>query len=97
MQYLVTEGQLKRPVFGAPASLIGSELPEHPSSGPSLCPVPMPQGVSYVHHTNLYIRNIIPAGVAIPSPAVLANRGGASPSFLGRIVAFTEKGSTWMC
>src|SRR5215216_2506354 len=29
-------------------------------SGPSLCPGPMPQGVSYVHHANLYIRNIIP-------------------------------------
>jgi hypothetical protein len=37
----------------------------------------MPQGVSYVHHANLYIRNIIPCGVAVPSPAALTNRGGA--------------------
>src|SRR5215207_2924886 len=37
-------------------------------SGPSLCPGPMPQGVSYVHHANLYIRNIIP----IRAPAGLS-------------------------
>jgi hypothetical protein len=26
---------------------------------PSLCPAPMPQGVSYVHHSNLYIRSTL--------------------------------------
>jgi hypothetical protein len=47
-------------VLGSPVSLIGSELPWLTGSDPSLCPGPMPQGVSYVHHANLYIRNIIP-------------------------------------
>src|SRR5215211_7793075 len=37
-------------------------------SGPSLRPGPRPQGVSYVHHANLYIRNIIP----IRAPAGLS-------------------------
>src|SRR5215203_5543631 len=27
---------------------------------------PMPQGVSYVHHANLYIRNIIPLRIRLP-------------------------------
>src|SRR5215210_717401 len=37
--------------------------------GPSLCPGPMLQGVSYVHHepASLYIRNIIPTGGAYPA------------------------------
>src|SRR5215218_6012091 len=39
----------------------GSELPGQ-GSGPSLCPGPMPQGVSYVQVSRLveYIRNIMP-------------------------------------
>jgi len=39
-------------VLGSPVSLIGSELPWLTGSDPSLCPGPMPQGVSYVHHAN---------------------------------------------
>src|SRR5215204_6510524 len=31
-----------------------------PTSGPSLCPGPMPQGVSYVQISVVYIRNIMP-------------------------------------
>jgi hypothetical protein len=46
------------------------------STRPSLCPVPMPQGVSYVHYACLYIRNIIPDDMAVPSPASLALSGG---------------------
>jgi hypothetical protein len=36
--------------------------------GPSLCPAPMPLGVSYVRFepANLYMRNIIPDGWAAP-------------------------------
>ncbi len=40
---------------------------------PSLCPTPMPQGVSYVHHDHKpaipYIRTIIPDDMGIPLPA----------------------------
>src|SRR5829696_166294 len=38
---------------------------------------PMPQGVSYVHHANLYITNLIPDSRSIPSSASLAYRGDA--------------------
>ena len=48
-----------------------------PTSDPSLCPGPMLQGVSYVHHANKYIRNTIPDDVGIPSSVSLAYRGGA--------------------
>src|SRR5215210_4743134 len=33
---------------------------------PFALPPPKLQGVSYVHHDNLYIRNIIPAGATLP-------------------------------
>jgi hypothetical protein len=48
-----------------------------PTSGPSLRPDPMPQEVSYVHHADLYIRNLIPDGMIIPSSASLVYRSGA--------------------
>src|SRR5215208_6615049 len=38
---------------------------------------PMRQGVSYVHHAILYIRNLIPDSRSIPSSASLAYRGHA--------------------
>ena len=49
--HTLCQGQLKGPVLGAPAPIMGSELlhktPSR-SSDSSLCPAPMPQGVSYV-------------------------------------------------
>src|SRR5215210_990515 len=44
----------------------------------------LPRGVSYVHQTKLYIRNIIPIGVRPPQttpPAVLAHWDGAMQHF----------------
>jgi hypothetical protein len=54
-------------VLGAPASIMGRAL-RLQGSGPSLCPVPMPQGVSYVQISGLleYIRNLIPIGIGLP-------------------------------
>src|SRR5215211_5518160 len=77
-------GVLRLLVLGPPASLIRSELPTTQGSGLSLCPAPMPQGVSYVQISAAYIRNIIPSGGSCPS-AVLADRSGAILNF-----AFTE-------
>jgi hypothetical protein len=37
----------------------------------------MLQGVSYVQNSAVYIRNLIPGRMSIPSPASLAYRGGA--------------------
>ena len=65
-------------VLGAPVSLIGSELSATMGSGPSLCPAPMPQALS---RPNSRCGRIIPDGMVIPSPAVLAYRGGATPTF----------------
>ena len=43
-------------VLGSSASLIGSELPWHSGSGPSLCPAPMLQGcLMYTRATSLPI------------------------------------------
>jgi hypothetical protein len=65
-------------------SIIGSESPVQLGSGPSLCPAPMPQGVSYVHHwADVYIREvgpglfvllILPLGLLVlePVPVLLA-------------------------
>jgi hypothetical protein len=50
------------PVLGALASIMGRSFLSLLASGPSLRPTPKPQGISYVHHDNLYIRNIIPIG-----------------------------------
>jgi hypothetical protein len=52
-----------------------------PGTGPSLCPAPMPQGVSYVRRVNLYIRNLIPDDMGIPSLAVLALSGWGYADF----------------
>jgi hypothetical protein len=41
----------------------------------------MPQGVSYVEVSVLYIRNTIPDDVSIPSSAFLAYRGEAMQTF----------------
>jgi hypothetical protein len=57
------------PGSGRPTSERLVALQGHPPvARPSLCPGPMLQGVSYVHHANLYIRNIIP----IRAPAGLS-------------------------
>src|ERR687898_53964 len=50
------------------------------SGAPALRFAPPQQGVSYVHISGLesYMRNIIPDDRALPSPAFLACRGGAS-------------------
>jgi hypothetical protein len=56
-------GRAHLPVLGTPASLIGSELSRN--GAPAfivLCPVPMPQGVSYVQDGVVYIRNLTPEG-----------------------------------
>jgi uncharacterized protein YoaH (UPF0181 family) len=45
----------------------------------------MLQGISYVHHDNLYIRNMIPAGAPLPRPRSWAVWDGAVPNFV-----FTE-------
>jgi hypothetical protein len=37
----------------------------------------MAQGVSYVHHSGLYIRNLIPGDVGSSVRRLLAYRGGA--------------------
>src|SRR5829696_8407760 len=42
---------------------------------------PMPQGVSYVHHANLYIRNLILGSMSIPSSASLALSGWGYTDF----------------
>jgi hypothetical protein len=72
-------------VLGKPASLIGSELPQHPGSGPSLCPTLMLQGLSYVHEgyepASSYIRNIIPDDMASPFWSASPYRGGAIQTF----------------
>src|SRR5215218_5292041 len=50
-------------------------------SGPSLCPGPMLQGVSYVQISVAYIRSAIPDDMGVPSPAVLGLSGrGYAPS-----------------
>src|SRR5687768_14599921 len=76
-------------VLGPPASLIGSELPKHPGSGPSLCPAPvLCQSVSYVQDhkpIDMYIRNIIPLGVRLSRRRSFARWAGAMLNF-----AFTE-------
>src|SRR5688572_24791201 len=46
-------------------------------SDPSLCPGPMLQDVSYVQISVVYIRNLMPNGMIIPSSASLVYRGGA--------------------
>ena len=55
-------------MLGAPASLIGSELPRAIVAGlrPFALPGPILQGVSYVQITVVYIRIIIPADMSIP-------------------------------
>src|SRR5918993_128397 len=55
-------GVLRLLVLGPSASLIRSEPPTTQGSGLSLCPAPMPQGVSYVQISAAYIRNVIPSG-----------------------------------
>ena len=45
---------------------------------------PMPQGVSYVHHAILYIRNLMPDSMCVISSASLAYRGGAVRTFTQR-------------
>jgi hypothetical protein len=54
-------------VLGAPASLMGRAL-RLQGFGPSLCPVPMPQGVCYVQISGLleYIRNLMSIGIGLP-------------------------------
>jgi hypothetical protein len=54
-----------------------------PGSDPSLCPSPMPQGVSYVQISGLvvYIRNIIPDDRGILRRRSWAYRGGAMHTF----------------
>jgi hypothetical protein len=68
-------------VLGAPASLIGSEFPP-PGLRPSLCPGPMRQDVSYVHHANLYIRNTLPDDMSISSSASPGLSGRGFPGLL---------------
>jgi hypothetical protein len=78
-------------VRGAPASIMGSELPRRPTlwgSGPSLCPTPKPQEGSYVQINVVYIRNIIPAGAPLPRRRSWAVWAGAMLNFA--FTAFSE-------
>src|SRR5829696_5860521 len=84
---LHTKGRYNFLVFGAPASLIGSELPWLTSSGPSLCPAPMPKGLSYV----LYTGSGLGAGLLRSNEDVFAGRCLCRVNFIffidvGRVV-----------
>ena len=86
------------PVLGAPASIIGSELPLLPLYGaptlrfaPPGCPKPSPNRFVCVGSCVRVDQHIIPGGVSIPSPVVLALSGRGYTDFHASVnFAFIE-------
>jgi hypothetical protein len=66
--------------MGGVLDSVVAALTSHPAR-PSLCPGPMPQGVSYVQISVVYIRNIIPTRIRLPRRRSWAVWGGAMPNF----------------